>query len=189
MAYDFRRQVVVLYGGLMLHDQSYTWEWDGADWIAQDIAEPDPWRWAASMTYDPRRGATVLYGGENPLTFFGDTWERAGDSDWVQVFRARTPGLREHANFAYNPRLRGNVLYGGSERPNVFADDTWLWTGANWYRLPLESHPHGHCGGFAYDPVLRGMFLFIGCSAPGVLDSQTWLLRQTAQRQGKENAS
>ncbi|MBI5828034.1 MAG: hypothetical protein HZB20_00485, partial [Chloroflexi bacterium] len=44
MAYDFRRQVTVMYGGWVFGTQSYTWEWDGADWIAQDIAEPDPWR-------------------------------------------------------------------------------------------------------------------------------------------------
>jgi len=123
-----------------------------------------------------REIAQALNIGLDSFVFFDDAWERAGSGDWVEVLRRRHPDGRSAAELAYFPSLRSSVLYGGSIMPNVFTDDTWIWTGRRWYQLNLDPHPTGHCGGFVFDPVLRGMLLFVGCAAPGVFDNETWTL-------------
>jgi hypothetical protein len=76
MAYDARRQRVVLFGGRgaagLLSD---TWEWDGTSWLpVQTTRSPGP-RAGHAMAYDSARGRLLLVGGTDGTWRLPDTWE------------------------------------------------------------------------------------------------------------------
>ena len=64
VAYDTRRDVLVLYGGSS-KDECYddTWEWDGEGWDQKQVIGPGVCDHFA-MTYDASRGKVVLFGGQ-----------------------------------------------------------------------------------------------------------------------------
>jgi hypothetical protein len=79
MAYHSLRGHSVMFGGYLSPAGGSgtatgdTWEWDGTDWLATSKSGPEG-RGVFGMTYDPDRGAAVLFGGfgYNPA---GDTWQ------------------------------------------------------------------------------------------------------------------
>src|SRR5687768_15687302 len=87
LAYDSRKQKVLLFGGYRnsigttLND---TWEWDSTGWT--QVADIGPSSRAGhSMAYDETRKKMVLFGGfDNSLEIKNDTWEWDGN-EWLQV--------------------------------------------------------------------------------------------------------
>lgn len=78
MAYDSRRQRIVMYGGIPNNGPRHadTWEWDGATWERMaPAASPGP-RSHHRMAYDAVRGVVVLYGGGDS-TSNRALWRRA----------------------------------------------------------------------------------------------------------------
>jgi hypothetical protein len=100
MAYDSRRQVVVMYGGAKMTADRQTehledmWQWDGDRWTEIKLTGPTPGkRYSPAMAFDPSRNRIVLHGGievkgRNERTVFDDVWEWDG-SAWTQI-RAAT---------------------------------------------------------------------------------------------------
>jgi hypothetical protein len=132
MAYDSRRQRVVMYGGLPTTGPrlSDTWEWDGAKWerVATE-GSPGP-RSHHRMAYDAARGATVLFGGGDSTstetwTYDGLTWQRHA---------VPGPSPRWSAAMAYDVARQRIVLFGGGRNGRPFGSlgDTWEWDGARW---------------------------------------------------------
>ncbi len=66
MAYDTRRHVLVLVGGLDINGRKLPdmWEWTGTNWTRVSVAGPSP-RFGAGIAYDQKRGETILFGGVN----------------------------------------------------------------------------------------------------------------------------
>ena len=132
MAYDARRQRVVMYGGAPPSGPrgSDTWEWDGSKWerIATPT-NPGP-RSHHRMAYDAARGVIVLFGGGD--TTATDTWTYDG-RDWRRHAVAG-PAPRWSAAMAYDAARRRVVLFGGSRnaRPYDAFADTWEWDGERW---------------------------------------------------------
>src|SRR3989304_6007427 len=65
MAYDSRRGVTVLSGGVGYYRDSAfddTWEWDGETWALRATGGPGP-RAGHALCFDSRRGVAVLFGG------------------------------------------------------------------------------------------------------------------------------
>lgn len=92
MAYDSKRQVVVLFGsynadGIRDNDplEPSTWEYDGVGWERVDTPDSPSARYGHAMAYDSDRGVVVLFGGADSNTDYGlnDTWEYDG-TIWVQ---------------------------------------------------------------------------------------------------------
>lgn len=78
MAYDPKRDRVVLFGGKATAILTDTWEYDGSDW--RQISTPGPaFTWVASMWYDPLR-QRVVAAGEGT----GMLWEFDGASWSIQ---------------------------------------------------------------------------------------------------------
>lgn len=83
VAYDSRRGLVILFGGLgadgFLGD---TWAWNGMVWQQLSATGPEP-RAMGYLAYDKRRDRVVLFGGRKgwPDGDLGDTWEWDG-SRW-----------------------------------------------------------------------------------------------------------
>jgi hypothetical protein len=88
MTYDAARKVIVLFGGdSATKPTTYsgeTWTWDGSDWTLMEPAVRPAPRSHVSLSFDPIRSRTVLFGGINGLGLFADTWEWDGAS-WVLI--------------------------------------------------------------------------------------------------------
>jgi hypothetical protein len=133
LAYDPRRQVMVLQGGLASNNPgglTDTWEWDGASWSQRRPAHaPDSSQEPGSMTYDPIGHRMLLY------QFPAQTWSWDG-KDWIQIQPAHVPGLWTGNLVFDNTRV---VLVGGT--PDGNRTETWAWTGSDWKLLVRDHAP------------------------------------------------
>src|SRR5207249_5475505 len=76
------------------------------------------------MAYDSARGRTVIFGGANASSYFGDTWEWDG-SIWQQLATTgQAPPARALAAMVYDSRRGRTVLFGGANNSTDFGD-TW----------------------------------------------------------------
>lgn len=169
MAYDRRRDRVVLFGGWdgdeVVGD---TWEWDGAVWHRMDVEGPSP-RAPFGLAYHEADGEIVLMGGQDLDRAFGDTWTWDGTA-WTRL-DVQGPGLRGFHAMTYDPAGRRILLYGGRDGDRLL-DDLWSWDGDSWTRLPGAGPLRRGIYASAYDPA-RGAFLFHGS---GDLVDERWEL-------------
>jgi len=124
MAYDSRRQRVVLFGGFGTARQPApdVWEWDGTRWERRPAEGPGP-RSRHRLAYDAARGVTVLYGGSSDRSTW--TWDGVR---WRNIPGDGPPATTMHA-MAYDMSRERVVLYGGgSERQSTL----WEWDGGRW---------------------------------------------------------
>jgi cysteine-rich repeat protein len=144
LAYDSVRQRVVLFGGELTSGFSNivvnneTWEFDGSDWVQLTPAASPPARGENALAFDPKRGVTVLYGG-NDATFEGDVmadlWEFDGTT-WTKATFSGGPGPRALAPMAFDPVTQKVMLVGGLSGIASFRKDAWEWDGTSWTQLP-----------------------------------------------------
>ncbi len=181
MAYDSRRGVTVLFGGLYPDYSSFnreTWEWNGNTWTLRATNGPTARR-DAGMAYDSDRGTCVLFGGlgvgsQSPYGFLDDTWEWDGNS-WTQ--RVTTgPARRVGHGMVYDSTAKKTVLFSGFIDPPggpFYAHDTWEFDGVagTWIQISsgLPDLPPGgyvDVGAIAYDIARNKRFAFNGWLAP-----------------------
>jgi hypothetical protein len=146
MVYDTRQNEVVLFGGVSAPDSAGaqrrlgdTWRWNGTRWQMATDTGPAA-RTAHAMTFDDRRGVTLMYGGEG-ATKFVDFWEWNGER-WREIpLQAPNPGPRNSPGLAFDSRRGRLVLYGGlapdSSGRLRRMDDTWEWDGTRWRQIQL----------------------------------------------------
>ena len=136
LAYDSRRQRLVLYGGRTRDGAANraftdTWEWDGARWTQREVTGPSA-RVHPAGAFDARSGRLVLYGGiDSQERWLTDTWEWDGQR-WRQRSSAGPADcLPNGMDF---DATRGKVLLlcanAGSQRPDgTFDTSLWEWNG------------------------------------------------------------
>jgi hypothetical protein len=135
MAYDARRQVVVLFGGLSATGQKLadTWEWNGTAWTRVATRVTPPARFGAGMAYDRQRGETIVFGGVGADDRkLDDTWRFDGRR-WSRAQTRSSPAPRSEGYLAYDDARARMVMFGG-EGANVVPTlgDTWEWNGTQW---------------------------------------------------------
>jgi hypothetical protein len=99
MTYDPATQKVVLFGGSASKSEDWfgdTWTWDGSNWTEEHPAESPSPRAYASMAFDPRSSAAILFGGCNAC--YGaetnaETWSWDGEN-WTLLGGAEAPYKR-----------------------------------------------------------------------------------------------
>lgn len=148
LAYDSRRAVTVLFGGLgdgVLPASLYpndTWEYDGTNWAVRTTSSAPSGRLDFGLAFDRHRARTVLFGGRTLVPFDGlvpngETWEYDG-TNWLQRFPAHAPEPRSGHALFYDPVRRVTTLYGGDTTlPNPRAGDLWTWDGTDWTRVEI----------------------------------------------------
>lgn len=113
MAYDERRQQVVLFGGSgVAGPLGDTWVWDGTGWIQRFPANAPAARAHHAMAYDKQRQRVVLFSGSNLSSWPGyqDTWEWDG-ANWTLRSPPTQPTPRDFHAMAVLPTLFAG--YGG----------------------------------------------------------------------------
>lgn len=85
VAYDSKRGLVILFGGVGEGFFGDTWSWDGSVWKRLSDTGPEP-RGMGYLAYDRQRDRVVLFGGRKgwPDGDLNDTWEWDG-ATWRQV--------------------------------------------------------------------------------------------------------
>jgi len=177
MAYDTRRQRLVVFGGKDKNQKGYPdfWEWDGEEWTTPTGKTP-PGRSHHAMAYDESRGRVVLFGGHDLERILGDTWEWDG-TEWRQATCPGPPARCLHT-MIYDPSRKKIILAGGSgdTENEIIYSDVWEWDGTAWSELktrnPLKISFHAMvydgsagcpllCGGFAssHDPTADSWWL------------------------------
>ena len=132
MAYDQRRQRVVMHGGITTSGQRLadTWEWDGRQWTRVQLSTGPGPRSHHRMAYDASRGVTVLFGGGDSTATETWTW----DGERWQRHDVPGPAPRWSTAMAYDPSRQRVVLFGGGRNARPFGSlgDTWQWDGVRW---------------------------------------------------------
>jgi hypothetical protein len=133
MTYDSRRNVCVLFGGVLDTNPSNTlflqdtWEYDGTNWIERTPASSPPRRDQHTLTYDPTRGVCVLFGGHGSAEAPGPndaTWEWNGTT-WTRV-PFSSPAARRGSKLLYDPVRQGLLLFSGRER-DLATESNAIW--------------------------------------------------------------
>jgi hypothetical protein len=177
MAYDHRRDRIVLFGGAVVGGASLgdTWEYDGRTWAQRSPPRAPSPRCEVAMAFDSRRGRTVLYGGATSLSsssWIYDTWEWDG-ATWNQSTSA-APQLRA-ARLVYDFARDRCVLVGRDRSTGIVSShefDGLAWTPRTTTENPPSSDGLAP-GGFAlcYQPW-SGRSLMFGDRTSNPLE--TW---------------
>lgn len=125
MAYDSRRQRVVLFGGFAPNAPRSpdVWEWDGRQWTHIVVGSGPGARSRHRMAYDAARGIMLMYGGNQDRT----TWGWNG-TEWRQL-AIDGPPARSMSAMAYDSKRERVVMYGGS---GEMKRQLWEWDGTTW---------------------------------------------------------
>ena len=179
VAYDRRRQTLVMHGGSYDLGRFYgeTWEWSAA-W--RQVAASGPGlRDHTQLAYDAQRGRAVLFGGSgnDPNVAFADTWEFDG-TRWERVATAGPSGRAHHA-MGYDPVTRRVVVFGGFVPGSAPLGDTWAWDGSRWTSLGSPAAPRSHAR-MAFHRGLGALLVVGGTAASPGLDmlvsrDQVWM--------------
>jgi hypothetical protein len=175
MAYDEKRQVVVMFGGeeqtgtYMLND---TWEWDGQDW-KQIFPDNYPLgRRGGQMFYDHESGRIILLGGfyyappDKVFTHLNDVWAWNG-INWQYVTTLPGSLLITNPNVAYDSQHQQTTLYDYKQ--------LMTWHGVQWDAIEAGSQPPNRFGTWlAADPASGKMLLFGGVDN-NVQRDDTWV--------------
>jgi hypothetical protein len=161
MAFDGRRQRVVLFGGHNRTGESGsrlgdTWEWDGTRWIEIKVSGPSP-RNSPALAYDNLRGKIVLCGGSTLGAVSGETWEWDG-KEWVEKREALTQGRFNSVMVYDGARL---IRFGGRYEGKAFGD-TWAFDGEGWKQLTAIGPAARNHTAMVYDSKRRKIVLFGG---------------------------
>jgi hypothetical protein len=176
MAYDARRQRMILFGGLegmarTGSSQGDTWEWDGTTWRLLTSVGP-PRRDHHQIVYDRMRDKVVLFGGYDGSDLIGDTWEWDGTA-WERI-DVTGPCPRAAHGMAYDEAREVVVLFGGRTL-EAFFDDTWLWDGETWLQKDASGPRNRAMHGMTYASASKQILLYGGRDASERLgDTWSW---------------
>ncbi len=184
MAFDERRNVVVLFGGWdpNVGRSNETWEYDGIDWRLASTTTTPPSNWQQMMAWDARRGVVVMFGGFEYGVTSNATWEYDG-VNWKQVVPAHAPSARKGATMAWDAVRQRMVLFGGSSdgSGSDALSDVWEYDGLDWSPvIPIPGPTAREAHGASYHSAQQGMVAFGGAGAgnpPSTYFDDAWLLR------------
>lgn len=136
---------------------------------------------AATMVYDPARGATILFGGITSHDVpTNQTWSyQSQNGRWANLSGGSQPPARSGAAMAYDNGSGDLLLFGGyPAEADVALGDCWLLPAqGGWTPCPASSSSPSPRGDPAMvgDPSLGGVVLYGGQAANGTDLSDTWL--------------
>jgi hypothetical protein len=149
------------------------------DWVQPTVSSAPSARCCSGIAYDAATFSTLLFGGGNAGTIYGDTW--VWRSGWYQLSPAASPSARSAPGTAYDPTTGTVVLFGGGDN-NGTLNDTWTWNGLTWTQQFPTVSPPARAGNqsMVYDAATGTVVLFGGYSAGtagfgGVPLGDTWV--------------
>lgn len=130
MAWDPNAGSLVLFGGApgLYSYQSLndTWEFSGGHWTNVTGTVAPSGRELGQMTFDPKLGGLILFGGYG-TTVFKDTW-LFSNGTWTNLNLVNHPLGRGQGAMAYDSKNHYLVLFGGATTVAYYSNDTWKLT-------------------------------------------------------------
>jgi hypothetical protein len=172
LAYDEKRQLVVLYGGCIASGNGAigdTWEWNGSDWTQNTSGVGADASCGPAMAYDSVRELTVLFGGStNPNGGCGnassDTWEYNA-KNWAKPFSIiQPPPAAVGAQMAYDKARQRMVMLGGNGTMCKPQNVTSEYGGTDWSSQTVGAMPAGRVGMAVTFDAKRAVTLAFGGS-------------------------
>ena len=166
MAFDQASSQLVLFAGAnSTGSYDSTWTWNGSSWtaVAQTKGSGPMPNGAASMAYDTRIGAIVMFGANGGLAAPSDTWEFDGGA-WTEITPSNEPSTPVGAVTAYDDATGQLVSFGGTPTGGLgLSSDTWTFNGLLWTDHASSAAPPARDGAsMAFDPSTRELILFGG---------------------------
>lgn len=178
VAYDEKRNVLVLYGGRPIalgKCNQETWEWDGQVWAQKEVQPPTACD-HVKMVYDAARGESILFSGLNPSeNLVNETWSWNGE-EW-KLLSKEGPESRGHFGFVYDPTHEQILLYGGYAK--TVTDEFWVWKDNEWKQVTFPGPGNLSHFGMAYDTNANALYIFGGATSTSTFFSlidKTWIL-------------
>lgn len=145
MAYDSRRKVVVLFGGITTNNVALadTWEWNGTTWQPITPAAQPPPRGLGNAVYDEESGRVLLLGGitfSSQLEFRNDLWSYDG-TVWTKLSEPTPLADRFFGALGYDLSAGTTTSFGGSTGGGGFLSDTWTWADEQWRETLVGTRP------------------------------------------------
>jgi hypothetical protein len=182
MAYDPKRNIVLLFGGWNNLEKSLsdTWEWNGKNWEKVgncDICYTPPSRGCQNMFYDTVREEIIMYGGCNEnQEYFNDAWGWNGEK-WENIYVQDSP-IASGAPIIYDPKNQQAIGFLA-----WMPTGTWVWDKNGWSKLVLTVEPplRGNAM-MANDPETGNSLMFGGSKVGNNLTTyydDTWVINGT----------
>lgn len=181
MAYDARRDRMVLFGGVTGGAYSNeTWEWDGTSWENRTPSTGPQARSLSTLAFDPRSQRIFLWGGIDIERTLDDLWSWDG-TNWSQVegadgVRPSPPAVATLVESAG----RSSMLLVKTVVDDTFGEQlqVWEWTD-RWVKLPLARAPRS-LRVFSAAPGGGSASLYGGGTDDGLFDDMTFLVSRGA---------
>ncbi len=182
MAYDPKRNTILLFGGWDSLEKSLndTWEWNGKNWEKVSNCETcytPPSRGCQNMFYDTVREEIIMYGGCNEYQeYFNDAWGWNGEQ-WENIYVQDSP-TASGAPIIYDPKNQQAIGFLA-----WMPTGTWVWDKNGWSKLVLTVEPplRGNAM-MANDPETGNSLMFGGTKAGNNLTTfydDTWVINGT----------
>ena len=186
LVYDTVVRKHILVGEDPLGPATLTWAYDaGTDsWENKNPAGPPEARAGHTLSFDRAVGETVLFGGAEGLTVYGDWWSyNATTNTWVKdgdYIPNVTPNPRLDHAMIFGPNA-ANLMFGGVDSASAYLPETWVYisTGNLWFQPPVGTAPGGRRDhGLAWDSATDRVVMFGGLLSDGATyTNQTWVWR------------
>lgn len=181
MAYDERRQVMVMFGGGVDNVDGQlvgirdTWEFDGDEWNRIETPNRPPASYYPSLIYDLNREVVLLFGTPEAQTAGGSGLWAYDGNDWTQLIPSLRPSPRDGSAAAYDP-VRDEVLFfGGSTNDFAGTSDTWVLNDGTWRPVDTSDLPlQRYEAAMGWDPVSERIILFGGFDPSAFPLGDTW---------------
>jgi hypothetical protein len=179
MVYDFFNDVMILFGGnngVNVLGDTYVYSFSGNSWTNMNPSNPPPDREKHDMAFDDIAHHVILFGGNNKIVAFNDTWTYSISlNDWIEMSPSDSPSPRYGHSMVYDSSEGVAVLFGGSSGADVF-NETWNYDYGQdeWIRIiSLERPTARKDHSIAYSPH-TGPVLFGGWEDSDLGASEKW---------------
>jgi hypothetical protein len=139
------------------------WSWNGLTWTQLHPRHLPSARVDASVTYDDKLRAILLFGGDagdRIPVMKNDLWLWTG-LDWAEQNESFAPPARSAATMVFDPASGAILLFGGTN--GIPLDDTWSWDGKSWTELhPIQSPTRRYSASAVYEAATGNVILFGG---------------------------
>ncbi len=179
MIYDSFNDVVILFGGNDGSDvlgDTHVYSVSGNTWTNMNPSNPPDDREKQDMAYDSDNHQVIMFGGNNNIIAFNDTWKyTVSQNDWVEMSPSDSPSPRYGHSMTYDSSQGLFVLFGGGSGADVY-NDTWAYDSAldEWVQtISIERPTSRRDHSIAFSPY-TGPMLFGGWENSDIGASEQW---------------
>jgi Bacterial Ig-like domain (group 1)/Galactose oxidase, central domain len=189
MAFDSKRDTMILYGGSLSTGTPFTdmWEFDGTIWKKRSFSSINApkARTSASLTYDTNRSLLVMFGGVSLGVDLRETFTLGSTATGWST--ETTPVGVTRAPIAYDNLNAAVALFGGFNGiTNMTSNETWKLTSSGWNKLSTSGTPPARFfHEMVFDTDRKQLVVFGGqVDVPSVKTvGETWELKGTAWKE------